>query len=164
MSWNVSIAEVHTVYDHPNSDKLSIICILDSLFSSNIIQVVSSKLEDGSHRYKGWKSYFIDDKEIIENGELVVFVPDRSIVPDYLLKQGFWDEEKNKGCLAGPNGNRVKASNFKGVRSEGILFPARWTDSSGTHEHIKNEQENILEVFHGDNVADFLGITEWESK
>ena len=100
--FEVPILKVDEVLDHPNADRLSLIKIRDYI-------TISAKLEDGSHRYK--------------KDDLVIYVPENSIVPENLLKEGFWNEDKNKGMLSGKNGDVVKPVRLRGTLSEGILFP-----------------------------------------
>lgn len=99
------------ISDHPGADRLSIIKIGGYI-------CISAKLEDGSHRYKA--------------GDHVVYVPEGAVVPEELLKEGFWDEAKGKGILAGTKGNRVKALKLRGVFSQGILFPTEFDGSTST--------------------------------
>lgn len=101
-NFEVPIIEVERVEHHPDADRLSLIYFKDYV-------TVSGKLEDGSHRYNV--------------GDLVVYVPEAAVVPEYLLKQGFWNEKEDKGMLAGTKGNRVKAIRLRGILSQGIMFP-----------------------------------------
>lgn len=140
----VNVVCISKVTDHPNADRLSLIHI-------NGFAVVSAKLEDGSHRYK--------------QGDFVIYVPEDSIVPEYLLRQGFWDEEKDKGILSGSNGDRVKAIRLRGIVSQGILFPVSNNVKFSGDERIctvYNENLDSLTVYEGDNIAEFLGITKYE--
>jgi RNA ligase (TIGR02306 family) len=99
------IVRVLSVEHHPNADRLSIVKILG-------YTAISGKLEDGSHRYK--------------EGDLVVYIPSASILPEWLLKEmDFWDKEKNMGSLAGSNGDRVKPLRLRGIYSEGVLYPVK---------------------------------------
>jgi len=99
------VVRVASVEDHPNADRLNLVR-LDGLG----YLCISGKLDDGSPRYK--------------TGDLVVYIPSAAVLPEYLLKEmDFWDTEKNKGTLAGADGNRVKPLRLRGVFSEGILFP-----------------------------------------
>lgn len=100
--FEVLVEEIVSVTDHPDADKLSIVQIRG-------FHCVSGKLEDGSHRYKV--------------GDLVVYVPEGAVVPDYLLRDGYWNAEKGQGILAGSKGNRVKALKLRGFVSQGIIFP-----------------------------------------
>ncbi len=73
-------------------------------------QLVSMKV-NGQPRYKV--------------GDLVVHIVPGSLLPVDLLKRlDAWNEAEGKGKLEGKAlGNRIKASNFKTVRSEGMLLP-----------------------------------------
>ena len=120
------VLRVSKVEQHPNAPHL------DMVYFHHYPGVVSMKLEDGSPRYK--------------EDELVVYITEGSIVPEYLLRQGFWDEEKNIGLLSGPQGNRVKASNFRGIRSHGILFPL-------------SVAEKFIPLENGQDISEVLGVT-----
>lgn len=130
----VRVLPVRNVRHHPDADRLSIMDVLGYV-------TISAKLDDGSHRYN--------------DGDLVIYVPEGAVLPEWLLKQGFWNEEKQKGTLAGSKGDRVKAMRLRGVLSQGIIFPVE-------NGFIKNEVGEVLEVKDGDNVAEFLGITKYE--
>lgn len=131
--FEVKVVRINDVYDHPNADRLSIVKI-------GGYECISGKLEDGSPRYKA--------------GDLVVYVPEDALLPEYLLKsQGFW---KDGGTLSGPQGNRVKAVRLRGVVSQGILIGT-------THFHIlANDKGEMLGVCEGDEVGEFLGIQKYE--
>lgn len=131
--FEVKVVRINDVYDHPNADRLSIVKI-------GGYECVSGKMDDGSPRYKA--------------GDLVVYVPEDALLPEYLLKsQGFWNEG---GTLSGAGGNRVKAVRLRGVVSQGILIGV-------THFHIvTNESGEALGVREGDDVAEFLGIKKYE--
>jgi RNA ligase (TIGR02306 family) len=129
---------VDPVTHHPDADRLSLIKVNDYI-------CISAKLEDGSHRYNV--------------GDLVVYVPEGAVVPEYLLKPGFWSEEKGKGILAGSKGDRVKAMRLRGIFSQGILFPVQ-NDPAGNV--LFNSSGDKCYVQSGDDVAEFLGITKYE--
>ena len=131
--FKVCVEKIDSVENHPNADRLSLIQIKG-------YTAISAKLEDGSHRYNP--------------GDLVVYIPCASIVPEYILRDGFWDESKNKGMLAGSNGDRVKEIRLRGIFSEGILLPV-------VDGKISNQIETIS-VFLDDDVSEFLGITKYE--
>jgi len=101
------VVRVAEVVEHPNADRLSIVR-LDGLGYT----CISAKLEDGSSRYKP--------------GDLVVYIPSAAVLPEWLLKvMDFWNEETNKGMLAGSNGDRVKPLRLRGIFSEGLLYPVQ---------------------------------------
>lgn len=128
----VRVRRVHEVLDHPNADRLEI-CKIDGY------QCVVRK-----GQYK--------------KGQLVVYIPEQSVIPDYLLiNLGFWQwleyqnssfdvvSRKGKGILSGKDGNIVKICKLRGEISQGIIFPAdeRWKLD--------------------DDVAEILGITKYEA-
>ena len=74
-----------------------------------------------------------------KDGDLVVYIPEQSLVPDKILEPiGL------KGKLSGPLKNRVKAIKLRGILSQGIVIKAR------------------PEFIEGQDVAEILGITKWE--
>jgi RNA ligase (TIGR02306 family) len=128
------------VEDHPNADRLSLVKI-------GGYTCISAKLEDGSHRYK--------------EGDLVVYIPEGAIVPEWWLKaNGFWDNGKDRGMLSGSGANRVKAIKLRQVFSQGILQAVSEKDFA--HPTIHRGDGGWRSVEEGDNVADFLGITKYE--
>jgi len=165
--FEVPIVRVDAVENHPNADRLSLVTVRGWT-------CISGKLEDGSPRYKV--------------GDLVAYVPEASLVPEWLLKsQGFWDESTNRGMLSGAGYNRVKAIRLRGVVSQGILVPVvteEHSESGGSWEEnwIKNiplptsvlegdpfftkdrngEYTQDVMVEEGDDVAEVLGITKYE--
>ena len=134
------VLPIEDVYDHPNADRLSLCKVRDFI-------TVAGKLEDGSPRYK--------------KGDLIVYCPEGSVIPEYLLKQGFWDDKNGKGGLTGSLGNRVKAIKLRGVLSQGIMFPTLKVIDLILSAHISNEHESKI-VNSGDDVSEFLGITKFE--
>lgn len=118
-AFEVLVEKVVNVEDHPNADRLSIVTVRG-------YKCISSKVPDGAGGIK--PRYNI--------GDLVVYIPEGAIVPEMLLKAGFWDTEKNKGILAGKNGDRVKAIKLRGVLSQGILFSVNMYDGYDADEHF----------------------------
>jgi len=78
-------------------------------------------------------------KNHFKNGELIVYIPEQSLVPVSILR-----EMGLEGKLAGKNGNRVKAIKLRGVLSQGLIYPCKpeWQE--------------------GQDVTEILGITKWE--
>ena len=125
----VRLKRVHDVLDHPNADRLEI-CKVD-----------------------GYQC--VVRKGIYKRGQLVVYIPEQSVVPDYLLIDlGFWEwlepspntvGRRGKGTLSGKDGNIVKICRLRGEISQGIIFPSQegWQLD--------------------DNVAEVLGITKYEA-
>ena len=131
--------------DHPNADKLSLARIAGFI-------CISAKNEDGSHAY--------------QPGDLVVYVPESAIVPEYLLKPGFWDDEAGHGILDGSNFDRVKARRIRGIYSQGILFPTVYdgiviNGRATLGQTLRNEAGEQRMVEAGDDVGDFLGIHKY---
>lgn len=101
------------IFPHPNADRLEIAQI-------------------GDYQCIVGKNQFRDQ-------DLVVYIPEQSMVPASLLQQMGLE-----GKLAGKLGNRVKATRLRGVLSQGLVYPAQpeWQE--------------------GADVADILGISKWE--
>lgn len=140
----VRVLPVRNVRDHPDADRLSIMDVLGYV-------TISAKLEDGSHRY--------------QDGDLVVYVGEGAVVPEYLLKPGFWKDDPEggpgKGILAGSRGDRVKAMRLRGVFSQGIMFPVQYAEGHD-RPFVTNESGASVEVSEGGDVAEFLSITKYE--
>jgi RNA ligase (TIGR02306 family) len=134
-NFSVNVLRIASVENHPDADRLSINAVLGYC-------AISNKLEDGSHRYKA--------------GDLIVYIPEGAVVPEWILKPGFWDEKKNKGILAGSKGDRVKSIRLRGIFSTGILFPLN------ADQKTVSNQTDTLEVAEGDDVSGFLGIFKYE--
>lgn len=136
----VLVTKVDAVRDH--GDTLTIVTVGEH-------EVVANKHEDGTPRWVA--------------GEHVIYVPEGAIVPDSVLQErGYWDNEKNKGLLEGKKGNRVKMRRFAGFESRGLLFKLGTViGEAGVEVDIVEHAGSKEEVFIGDDVAFFLGITEY---
>lgn len=135
------VKEVLLVEGHPNHAGVDIYHLTGN------VQAIGAKNDDGSPRF--------------QPHDHVVFVSDGSIVPEYLLKPGFWNEEKNEGRLSGNKKNRVKAATFKGIQSDGIML-YKVTDAdpiTNDKRTVEGEPETAFTVL-GADVSQFLGITE----
>ena len=152
-TFSCPVVRVAAVENHSGADRLSIVR-LDGLGYT----CISAKLEDGSHRYAV--------------GDWVVYIPSSSVLPEWLLREmDFWDAEKNKGTLAGSNGDRIKPLRLRGIFSEGVL---RETLAYGEDEFITTDFGSATDVHVagldgleypinlGDNAAEILGITKYE--
>lgn len=127
------------VEDHPNADKLDIV-----------------KLE--SQEY-----VCIAQKGLYQNGDIALYIPTNAIVPEHILKPGFWDETKQKGILAGSLGNRVKPKRLRGIFSEGILIRPITIERDRTHYYVRNEETNVNWILDFEmDYAEFLGIKKYE--
>jgi RNA ligase (TIGR02306 family) len=141
-TFEVPIIRVDKVIDHPNADRLSL-----NYFREYV--TVSAKLEDGSHRYKA--------------GDYVIYVPEGAVIPEFLLRRGFWNEEKNKGMLAGSNGDRVKGIKLRQILSQGIMFSVDYFDGFDPEQHfVLKHFHPEFEVEEGKDVAELLGVVKYE--
>lgn len=148
----VLVTKVDAVRDH--GENLTIVTVGDH-------EVVANKQEDGTPRWTA--------------GEPVIYVPEGAIVPEDVLKERhYWNEEKGKGLLEGNKGNRVKMRRFAGFESRGLLFKVglpgeNWSDNVSEEKPFWIVRESlgtdndILDVAIGDDVAEFLGITEHQA-
>lgn len=138
-NFKVELVEItNPPYDHPNADRLSIIQIFDYI-------CISAKVERNGvleHRYSV--------------GDKVVYVPEGTVVPTYILKEGFWSESEQKGILAGSKGDRVKAKMLRGTFSQGIILNA-------PNGILENENGDTKQFSVGECVAEFLGLTKYEA-
>ena len=146
----VRVVEItNPVEDHPDADRLSIIKIGGYLCISAKVENLDGTLR---HRY--------------QVGDLVVYVPEGAVVPEYILREGFWSEKDNKGILAGSKGDRVKAKRLRGIFSQGLLLGVEMEEKSavgGSNRGaiIGKDGEYVL-VREGQDVAEDLGITKYE--
>ncbi len=123
----------HPIHDHPNADRLSLVRVLDFIS-------VRAKTLDGQHAE--------------QVGDLVVYIPEASVLPEALLKAlGFWKD--GKGTLAGGAGARVKAIELRKILSQGLLMPA----PNGILTLPSGDQILVQE---GQDVAEILGIVKYE--
>ena len=147
-TFSCPVVRVASVEEHPNADRLSIVKLEGLGYLC-----ISGKLEDGSPRYKA--------------GDFVVYIPSAAVLPEWLLREmDFWNEETNKGTLAGSNGDRVKPLRLRGIFSEGVLYPvtynpAHWT-GNGLSVKVGPDPDDVMEDFLTDDVSDALGITKYE--
>lgn len=134
-NFEVPVVRVDRVEHHPDADRLSLVYFRGFC-------TISAKLTDGSHRYAP--------------GDLVVYVPEGAVVPENLLRMGFWDDAKQKGILAGSNGDRVKALRLRGVVSQGIMFPVE------RGAVVLADGSAVVVPPEGGCAASALGITKYE--
>lgn len=129
-----------TIEEHPNADALELAVVGD---------------------YRA-----IVRKDQFKTGDIGVYIPEQSLVPDWLIKRlGL------EGRLAGKNANRVKAIKLRGVLSQGLVVPCPtqieldWAvaDASPGSGLLQLENEtDFQEVNVGDDVTEMLGIKKWE--
>ena len=85
-------------------------------------------------------------KDQFKTGDLAVYIPEQSIIPDDVL-----EELGLTGMLSGPDGNKLQAKRLRGVLSQGLLYPL-----SGK----KMPQGQTLRE--GQDVREFLGVVKYE--
>jgi RNA ligase (TIGR02306 family) len=90
-----------------------------------------------------------------QDGSLAVYIPEQSVLPEWLLKHmGFWDAMKGKGGLSGSLGNRVRAIKLRGVLSQGLVLDMETAETS-----VGNPLRSLQE---GEDIASYLEITKYE--
>lgn len=84
------------------------------------------------------------------------FIPEGAIIPDKLA-----DEMWVKGRLAGKKGNRVKARDMHGVKSEGLFYGSYyWTKKEGYQHQVEVTSPSWNPDWkEGDDVSHEVGIT-----
>jgi len=112
----------------------------------------------------GYRS--IVQKDTLTDGDLVAYISEASIVPEWLL------EKMNLvGKLAGKQRNRVKAIRLRGVLSQGLCYPLEYrtnvvdVDTHETSDHwvlVTSEIGAGISVKSGDDVTKLLNITKYE--
>lgn len=132
MNLRCYVTKIEDKINHPCDEKLTVYTVDGHI-------VVENKLPDGSDRYNV--------------GDLVVFIPENAIVPEWFLKdQKLFDYKANKGLLGGMLGNRVERIEKSHVISEGLLYHTETIreHDAGLNEHIATEMgysENQKFVF-----------------
>jgi len=126
-SFEVNICKIQ-VEEHPNADALELAVV-------------------GGYRA-------IVQKGKYQNGDLVVYIPEQAVLPDWLIsKLGL------EGRLAGKQHNRVKAIRLRGILSQGLVIPLD-RDDFGIYLTLEKETDQIS-VVDGDNVMEDLGIIKY---
>lgn len=125
------VSQVKEVQDHPNEEKSHLgVFILHSG-----AQLIGVNNEDGSRRF--------------QVGDLLIHVKPGSIIPQKIIDSGF-DNVK---------GGKIKASNFSGVKSEGIMLNLKKDYASTPHiPDDLHDKETTVYVALDDDVTEILGI------
>jgi hypothetical protein len=109
------VVRIERVEQHPTAEHLNVNYFSDPELGE--LQTVSDKKEGGVSRYAA--------------GDLAVFYPHHTVLPaDYVKFIGYVDANGEPALDAPKNPCRVRASNFKGVRSMGILVPVKTENDS----------------------------------
>jgi RNA ligase (TIGR02306 family) len=105
----------------------------------------------------GWQ--VVVKRGLFKTGDLVAYIPESAVVPEWVLKKyGFWNEEKDKGLLAGSKGDRVKMIKLRAENSLGICIPV----IKGPNGHIVGISDGIVIVDEGQDISEWLGVTKYE--
>lgn len=83
--------------------------------------------------------------------DLVVFAPERSILPED-LKGNYVNKDTGSSYLSGPNKDRVTRVRLRGEYSEGVIIPWAW---------VQEKLDGNIPEFHAD-WSEALGITKYE--
>jgi RNA ligase (TIGR02306 family) len=155
-----------------------------SSFACNVVRVAIEPHPNADAielaRVGGYVS--IVKKGQFKTGDLAVYLPEQSVLPEWMLKQlGFWDDLNAKGKLSGSAGNRVKAMKLRGILSQGILLEGVLIPENdpaiddGPAVSLCVGGANVSDDIHGevtpvrffkedDDAAEFLGIVKYEPK
>lgn len=115
------ISQVTQVESHPSPEKPHL-----GVFTLNgEFQLIGINNQDGSRRFNV--------------GDLVVYIKPDSIIPQWIIDSGFQNLK----------GGKVKASNFAGVRSEGIMLNLQ-SDDNGKYIEVP---DNRVYVTLGDDIS-----------
>lgn len=141
--FEVLVEKVAKVEKHPNADRLSIVTVRG-------FQCISANVGDDNHpRYK--------------EGDFVIYVPQDTIVPEYLLRKGWWDEKNNKGVLSGRYGDRVKMIKLRGLPSLGILYSVDlYSEYDPETDFCLKASYPNLDIKEGLDVTELLGFKKYE--
>ena len=80
-----------------------------------------------------------------KDGDIIVHIPEASIVPDDIL-----EELGLVGMLSGGKNNRVKAKRLRGILSQGLVYP------------ISGKRLDGINIEIGKDYADILGLVKYE--
>lgn len=131
-TFEVKVVKIE-IEPHPNADKLECAVI-------------------GDYRAIVGKGQF-------KSGDLVVYIPEASIVPDWLIERmGL------VGKLAGKAKNRVKAIRLRQALSQGLVYPVEKISNleSCNELNIVRAQSRDVYVIEGQDIQTELGITKYE--
>lgn len=134
--FDVLVTRINDILPHPNADAIEFAVI------------------GGYHSIVAKKDNFRKD-------DLVVYIPEQSVVPEYILKRmNLWDYDKNRGKLAGSMGNRVRATRLRGELSQGLTMKIIPHPTDG-FAFVESDTDKVA-FEEGKDVADFLGIQKYE--
>jgi tRNA-binding EMAP/Myf-like protein len=153
----VHVCEIVQVDAHPNADRLNLVTISHpdgpkTLVSGKVTISVQVTSDDGTPKTE------IDYVPRYVVGDHALYVPVGSRVPEYILRDGFWNEKKNCGGLGGENGDIVEPRPIRGIESAGLLLRVEPTSSvdefSFSFSSMNPPDAGIIRVFaNADNAA-----------
>ena len=115
----VPVVELADVRKHPNADRL------------DLVQIAGYECIAGKGQFAA--------------GQWAVYIPEGSIVPEDVLDElGLWEADKGKGKCAGKLGNRVKAQRFRGIVSQGLLYPLDGQKMAGHSPGLHDDVASML--------------------
>lgn len=127
--WKVSAEEIE-LFPHPNADKLLIAKV-------------------------GMYALVVGKDNGYKDGDIVIFAPKRSVLPDD-LKGNYTNSETGQSYLVGHNHSRVSSVRLRGELSEGVTVPIPYVLE-------KLGIGSIPELTIGEDLSEHLGITLYES-
>jgi len=138
-TFEVKVVPVDAIEEHPNADAIELA------------------------RIAGYVS--IVKKGEVKAGDLVVYVPEAAVMPEWLLKRiGLWKHDSEKGALAGKQGTRVKAIKLRGIISQGIVIQTRVEPMDQSTGNVLTTENGEVWVTEGQEVSEHLGITKYIPK
>jgi len=133
----VEICKVNYINEHPNADRLELLKI------------------------KGWD--VVAGKDIVKEGDLVVFIPPDAVLPESLHEflgiTKYCAELPKNADGSRPSGRRVKAARLRGMPSYGTIMTI---NSFGEYFKSVYGDYPACAMLEGDDVCETLGITKWE--
>ncbi len=138
-TFGVFVKKINDVINHENADSLEIVMV------------------DGYQ--------VIVRKGIYYKGEMVAYIPENSVLPEFVLKHiGLWDKDTNSGSsmMHGKNKNVVRAVKLRGIVSQGLVFPVTDDGTGDGYMTTGDGDGEFAIVREGDNVASILCITKYE--
>jgi hypothetical protein len=147
----VRVHAVEAIRQHPHAENLTVVKLRD-----HAPELIANKNEDGSFRYEPGVS-------------LVQLIPVGAILKRWLMEDlHAWDHAKGKGTLGGNRKDRVTARKFPSLdgseerfESAGMLRPVDFVTRDGVRvNYITGEGGQDMEVEHGTDVTEFLGVVQ----
>lgn len=146
--FGVYVYRIEAIVQHPSAENLTLVTL-----SGHPEQLVANKLDDGAFRYAA--------------NDLALLLPVGAVLPQWLLADmdALRTNSKGKivGTLGGNKGNRIVPRVFADTPSNGMLRRVATKQANGPGFitfYVTNYEGTERAVREGDNVADFLGVTQ----